>query len=205
MWDTRDGSVTRDLLTGITGVWQVVFDRRFCIAASNRQDNTFLEVWDFGGDDDTVDGDVDSAFEDDDDDNNSETDDPFDEAHLDEHDIGDSESEEEDGDRDDPKRYYDDDGDYADASLDPGTIIVPREQLHGSSPTAAYVRRGSGQRVYRLAHAFAAGPSSASTSGVGIGMPLLGDEATRHHASMTTTPIRRQAGRSGMRNVPDPR
>lgn len=51
MWDIRDGSVVRDLLTGITGVWQVVFDGRWCVAASNRLDVTYLDVWDFGGDD----------------------------------------------------------------------------------------------------------------------------------------------------------
>jgi F-box and WD-40 domain protein CDC4 len=37
-------------LTGITGVWQVVFDGRWCVAASNRLDMTYLDVWDFGGD-----------------------------------------------------------------------------------------------------------------------------------------------------------
>jgi WD40 repeat protein len=54
MWDTRDGTVIRDLLTNITGVWQVVFDERFCVAASNAQEHTYLDVWDFGseGDDD---------------------------------------------------------------------------------------------------------------------------------------------------------
>src|ERR1700733_13784805 len=30
LWDTRDGTVMRDLLTNIMGVWQVVFDERFC-------------------------------------------------------------------------------------------------------------------------------------------------------------------------------
>ena len=50
MWDVRDGSVVRDLLTGITGVWQVVFDGRWCVAASNRLDATYLDVWDFGAD-----------------------------------------------------------------------------------------------------------------------------------------------------------
>ena len=50
MWDVRDGNVVRDLLTGITGVWQVVFDGRWCVAASNRLDMTYLDVWDFGGD-----------------------------------------------------------------------------------------------------------------------------------------------------------
>lgn len=48
MWDARDGTVVRDLLTNILGVWQVVFDERFCVAASNSQDHTFLDVWDFG-------------------------------------------------------------------------------------------------------------------------------------------------------------
>ena len=50
MWDVRDGAVVRDLLTGITGVWQVVFDGRWCVAASNRHDTTYLDVWDFGAD-----------------------------------------------------------------------------------------------------------------------------------------------------------
>ena len=48
MWDIRNGSNVRDLLTGITGVWQVVFDGRWCVAASNRHDATYLDVWDFG-------------------------------------------------------------------------------------------------------------------------------------------------------------
>lgn len=57
MWDIRDGSQVRDLLTGIVGVWQVVFEGRWCIAASNRTDATMLDVWDFGrkdGDEDWV-------------------------------------------------------------------------------------------------------------------------------------------------------
>ena len=52
MWNIRDGTVVRDLLTGITGVWQVVFEGRWCVAASNRNDATVLDVWDFGEDDD---------------------------------------------------------------------------------------------------------------------------------------------------------
>ncbi|KAJ7685656.1 WD40 repeat-like protein [Mycena polygramma] len=51
MWNLRDGSVARDLLTGITGVWQVVFEGRWCVAASNQTRNgavqTVLDVWDF--------------------------------------------------------------------------------------------------------------------------------------------------------------
>ena len=48
MWDIRNGSAVRDLLTGIVGVWQVAFEGRWCVAASNRQDATVLNVWDFG-------------------------------------------------------------------------------------------------------------------------------------------------------------
>src|ERR1700761_3668347 len=52
VWDVRDGSVMRDLLTGVTGVWQVVFEGRWCVAASNRPEATWLDVWDFGLEDD---------------------------------------------------------------------------------------------------------------------------------------------------------
>ncbi|KAI0062371.1 WD40 repeat-like protein [Artomyces pyxidatus] len=48
MWDVRDGTIVRDLLTNILGVWQVVFEGRWCVAASNRPDATVLDVWDFG-------------------------------------------------------------------------------------------------------------------------------------------------------------
>lgn len=48
MWDIRDGAPVRDLLTGIIGVWQVVFEGRWCVAASSRNDQTVLDVWDFG-------------------------------------------------------------------------------------------------------------------------------------------------------------
>lgn len=48
MWDARDGTVVRDLLTNIQGVWQVVFDERYCVAASNLEGHTYLDVWDFG-------------------------------------------------------------------------------------------------------------------------------------------------------------
>jgi F-box and WD-40 domain protein CDC4 len=47
MWDVKDGTVVRDLLSGITGVWQVVFEGRWCVAASNQNDQTMLDVWDF--------------------------------------------------------------------------------------------------------------------------------------------------------------
>lgn len=48
MWDVRDGTFTRDLLTGLTGVWQVSFDQRFCVAAVQRQGQSEFEILDFG-------------------------------------------------------------------------------------------------------------------------------------------------------------
>ncbi|KAG6828105.1 hypothetical protein H0H92_009190 [Tricholoma furcatifolium] len=49
MWDMRDGSAVRDLLTGITDVWQVVFEGRWCVAACNYNNvQTKLDIWDFG-------------------------------------------------------------------------------------------------------------------------------------------------------------
>ncbi|KZV88289.1 WD40 repeat-like protein [Exidia glandulosa HHB12029] len=53
MWDVRKGTPVCDLLTGITGVWQVVFQGRWCVAASNKMDATYLDVWDFGRKGDT--------------------------------------------------------------------------------------------------------------------------------------------------------
>jgi F-box and WD-40 domain protein CDC4 len=57
MWDVRDGQQVRDLLTGVVGVWQVVFEGRWCVAASNRNDQTMLDVWDFGAEHDDEDSD----------------------------------------------------------------------------------------------------------------------------------------------------
>ena len=48
MWNIREGTVARDLLTEVNGVWQVVFEGRCCVAASNRNNATMLDVWDFG-------------------------------------------------------------------------------------------------------------------------------------------------------------
>ena len=45
-----DGSFIRDLLTGVTGIWKVVVDGGWCVAASNRLDGTYLDIWDFGVD-----------------------------------------------------------------------------------------------------------------------------------------------------------
>ncbi|KAM0792516.1 hypothetical protein ACM66B_005186 [Microbotryomycetes sp. NB124-2] len=52
MWDVNDGTFTRDLITGLTGVWQVAFDERFCVAAVQRGGQSEFEVMDFGAVDD---------------------------------------------------------------------------------------------------------------------------------------------------------
>ncbi|KAI6005750.1 WD40 repeat-like protein [Pisolithus albus] len=52
MWNIREGTVAKDLLTDVNGVWQVVFEGRCCVAASNRNNATMLDVWDFGTDED---------------------------------------------------------------------------------------------------------------------------------------------------------
>ncbi|BGP30274.1 SCF ubiquitin ligase complex subunit cdc4 [Rhodotorula toruloides] len=48
MWDVRTGAFVRDLLTNLTGVWQVSFDQRFCVAAVSRNGRSEFEVLDFG-------------------------------------------------------------------------------------------------------------------------------------------------------------
>ncbi|PBK89034.1 WD40 repeat-like protein [Armillaria gallica] len=48
LWDIHDGTVVKDLLTGITSVWQVVFEGRWCVSASDKNGTTVLDVWDFG-------------------------------------------------------------------------------------------------------------------------------------------------------------
>ena len=51
MWDIQDGSEVRDLLPGASGVWQVAFEGRWCVAASNHEDQTMIHIWDFGEND----------------------------------------------------------------------------------------------------------------------------------------------------------
>ncbi|GAA5879689.1 hypothetical protein JCM8547_008956 [Rhodosporidiobolus lusitaniae] len=48
MWDVSSGELVRDLLTNLTGVWQVSFDQRFCVAAVSRNNISEFEVLDFG-------------------------------------------------------------------------------------------------------------------------------------------------------------
>ncbi|KAK7040830.1 SCF ubiquitin ligase complex subunit cdc4 [Paramarasmius palmivorus] len=48
----EDGMLpSKDLLSGITNVWQVAFHGRWCVAASNKADGTVLDFWDFGKED----------------------------------------------------------------------------------------------------------------------------------------------------------
>lgn len=48
MWDVRTGECIRDLLTDLSGVWQVKFNNRRCVAAVQRDNLTYIEVLDFG-------------------------------------------------------------------------------------------------------------------------------------------------------------
>ncbi|KPV76071.1 uncharacterized protein RHOBADRAFT_6919, partial [Rhodotorula graminis WP1] len=47
MWDVKTGEFVRDLLTNLTGVWQVSFDERFCVAAVSRNGRSEFEILDF--------------------------------------------------------------------------------------------------------------------------------------------------------------
>lgn len=44
MWNTKTGACVRDMLTDLSGVWQIRFDERRCIAAVQRNDWTYIEV-----------------------------------------------------------------------------------------------------------------------------------------------------------------
>jgi len=44
MWDIETGECVKDLLTGLTGVWQVRFNDRRCVAAVHRNNWTYIEV-----------------------------------------------------------------------------------------------------------------------------------------------------------------
>ncbi|KAL2033197.1 hypothetical protein VTO58DRAFT_106369 [Aureobasidium pullulans] len=48
MWDINTGEHLRELLSDLTGVWQVQFDERRCVAAVQRNQLTYIEVLDFG-------------------------------------------------------------------------------------------------------------------------------------------------------------
>lgn len=44
MWNVKNGDCVRDLLTDLSGVWQVKFNERRCVAAVQRDNMTYLEV-----------------------------------------------------------------------------------------------------------------------------------------------------------------
>ena len=44
MWNVKNGECVRDLLTDLSGVWQVRFDERRCVAAVQRNSLTYIEV-----------------------------------------------------------------------------------------------------------------------------------------------------------------
>ncbi|KAI9758843.1 MAG: hypothetical protein M4579_002789 [Chaenotheca gracillima] len=48
MWNVKTGECVKDLLTDLSGVWQVCFNERRCVAAVQRNNLTYIEVLDFG-------------------------------------------------------------------------------------------------------------------------------------------------------------
>lgn len=44
MWDVANGEFSKDLLTDLSGVWQVKFNERRCVAAVQRNNMTYIEV-----------------------------------------------------------------------------------------------------------------------------------------------------------------
>ena len=44
MWNVKNGEFVKDLLTDLSGVWQVKFDERRCVAAVQRNNYTYIEV-----------------------------------------------------------------------------------------------------------------------------------------------------------------
>jgi len=48
LWNVKSGECVKDLLTDLSGVWQVKFNERRCVAAVQRDNWTYIEVLDFG-------------------------------------------------------------------------------------------------------------------------------------------------------------
>jgi F-box and WD-40 domain protein CDC4 len=44
MWNVKTGKFVKDLLTDLSGVWQVKFNERRCVAAVQRKNMTYIEV-----------------------------------------------------------------------------------------------------------------------------------------------------------------
>ncbi|KAI9890358.1 MAG: SCF ubiquitin ligase complex subunit cdc4 [Vezdaea aestivalis] len=54
IWDVKTGECLRDLLHDLSGVWQVKFNERRCVAAIQRAGLTYIEVLDYGASRDGV-------------------------------------------------------------------------------------------------------------------------------------------------------
>ncbi|OAP54662.1 hypothetical protein AYL99_11110 [Fonsecaea erecta] len=54
LWNIKTGECVKDLLSDLSGVWQVKFNERRCVAAVQRDGLTFIEVLDFGASRDGV-------------------------------------------------------------------------------------------------------------------------------------------------------
>lgn len=54
LWNIKTGECLKDLLVDLSGVWQVKFDERRCVAAVQRDNLTYVEVLDFGASRDGV-------------------------------------------------------------------------------------------------------------------------------------------------------
>jgi F-box and WD-40 domain protein CDC4 len=48
LWNIKTGECIKDLLSDLSGVWQVRFDDRRCVAAVQRDGLTYVEILDYG-------------------------------------------------------------------------------------------------------------------------------------------------------------
>lgn len=156
MWDIRDGTQVRDLLTGIVGVWQIVFEGRWCVAASNRVESTVLDVWDFGNEegDEEWEGEPASGLYDEDSDDDDDDVDQVDEA-MDE-DLDAAPSDTEDVDLEDAAE--DDDDDFRLLGYQ-GRIRDPQKASATVSPSGAAASPQPDRHPNARPFRFGAGPS----------------------------------------------
>ncbi|KAF9004811.1 cell division control protein 4 [Cyathus striatus] len=48
LWDIKNGKLVKSLLKDVTGVWQLAFNERRCVAVANVDDATSIHIWDIG-------------------------------------------------------------------------------------------------------------------------------------------------------------
>lgn len=167
MWDIRDGTQVRDLLTGIVGVWQVNFEGRWCMAASNRVDSTVLDVWDFGDeDDDEWEGEPPSGIYDEDTDDEDENDPTEVDAMDQDLEMGPSDSD--DGHTEDQSLGVLDDEDDRPTDWQPRQSRVISRSTSTSTTTQAVNRPMQGPFVFR-----ARGDSSNASNSTGRAVRAL--------------------------------